>query len=185
MSGALDGVRVLDLSRLLPGGFCSLLLADFGADVVKVEPPGGDPARSDAGFAMWNRGKRSIVVDAGDLAGGARLDGLLAGADVLVVSGPAADRHGGPLDAADGPGAPPHDKRFDYPQRLDGVPVFTRWLSGVSSRTFDAPYWISRIRSMNSGPSSRPQSSAVKPAAMIRNEGYRRTLKTPRRPASG
>ena len=46
MSGALDGVRVLDLSRLLPGGFCSLLLADFGADVVKVEDTGmGDYVR--------------------------------------------------------------------------------------------------------------------------------------------
>lgn len=53
----LDGVRVLDLSRLLPGGFCSLLLADFGADVVKLEAPGGgDPLREwppfyDGGFS--------------------------------------------------------------------------------------------------------------------------------------
>ena len=46
VSGALEGVRVLDLSRLLPGGFCSLLLADFGAEVLKVEDTGmGDYVR--------------------------------------------------------------------------------------------------------------------------------------------
>ena len=74
MSLPLDGIRVLDLSRLLPGGFCSLLLADFGADVVKVEDTGmGDyirwappyyegpheSARS-ALFLSLNRNKRSI-----------------------------------------------------------------------------------------------------------------------------
>jgi crotonobetainyl-CoA:carnitine CoA-transferase CaiB-like acyl-CoA transferase len=71
---ALDGVRVLDLSRLLPGGFCSLLLADFGADVIKVEDTGlGDYIRwaapyyegaedsaKSALFLALNRGKRSM-----------------------------------------------------------------------------------------------------------------------------
>jgi alpha-methylacyl-CoA racemase len=74
MSLPLDGVRVLDLSRLLPGGFCSLLLADFGADVLKVEDTGlGDYVRwatpyyegvedsaKSALFLALNRGKRSI-----------------------------------------------------------------------------------------------------------------------------
>jgi len=73
----LEGVRVLDLSRLLPGGFCSLLLSDFGADVVKVEDTGmGDYVRwspphvpgvaesaSSALFLALNRGKRSIRID--------------------------------------------------------------------------------------------------------------------------
>jgi alpha-methylacyl-CoA racemase len=73
----LDGIRVLDLSRLLPGGFCSLLLADFGADVIKVEDTGaGDYLRwwaphyegaedsaSSALFLALNRGKRSIRLD--------------------------------------------------------------------------------------------------------------------------
>ena len=73
----LDGVRVLDLSRLLPGGFCSLLLSDFGADVLKVEdtgmgdyirwaPPGYEGAEASARGALFlalNRGKRSIRVD--------------------------------------------------------------------------------------------------------------------------
>ena len=62
---ALAGLRVLDLTRLLPGGFCTLLLADFGADVIKVEDTGaGDYARADPpSFAALNRGKRSIQLD--------------------------------------------------------------------------------------------------------------------------
>src|SRR5206468_8323924 len=74
MSLPLDGMRVLDLSRLLPGGFCSLMLADFGADVLKVEDTGpGDYVRwatptyegvedsaKSALFLALNRGKRSI-----------------------------------------------------------------------------------------------------------------------------
>ncbi len=74
MSGPLAGIRVLDLSRLLPGGFCSLLLADYGADVLKVEdtrlgdyirwaPPqhaGVEPSAASALFLSLNRGKRSL-----------------------------------------------------------------------------------------------------------------------------
>jgi alpha-methylacyl-CoA racemase len=74
MSGPLAGIRVLDLSRLLPGGFCSLLLADYGADVLKVEDtglgdyirwappqhPGVEPSSASALFLALNRGKRSI-----------------------------------------------------------------------------------------------------------------------------
>src|SRR3954454_13750745 len=77
VSTPLDGVRVLDLSRLLPGPFCSLLLADFGADVIKVEdtgdgdyirwaPPGFEGAEETAKgslFLSLNRGKRSVRVD--------------------------------------------------------------------------------------------------------------------------
>ena len=72
MSGLLDGIRVLDLSRLLPGGFATALLADLGAEVVKVEQPGvGDymrwmePRLGDKSAASWviDRGKRSIGVD--------------------------------------------------------------------------------------------------------------------------
>jgi alpha-methylacyl-CoA racemase len=77
MSLPLDGIRVLDLSRLLPGGYCSLLLADYGADVLKVEdtglgdyirwsPPaydGVEPSAASALFLSLNRGKRSIRVN--------------------------------------------------------------------------------------------------------------------------
>jgi crotonobetainyl-CoA:carnitine CoA-transferase CaiB-like acyl-CoA transferase len=67
--GPLDGVRVLDLSRLVAGNMLSLQLADFGADVIKVEPPAGDPLRDwrDAGLALhWKtyaRNKRSLVLN--------------------------------------------------------------------------------------------------------------------------
>ena len=63
-AGALDGTRVLDLTRLLPGPFCTMLLADLGADVIKIEEPTGDPARGyGALFALVNRNKRSVTLD--------------------------------------------------------------------------------------------------------------------------
>jgi alpha-methylacyl-CoA racemase len=97
---ALDGLRVLDLTRLLPGGFCTLLLADFGADVVKVEdtamgdyvrwaPPhyeGADPSAAGALFLSLNRGKRSVRIDLKTEAGREVLLRLARGADVLVES---------------------------------------------------------------------------------------------------
>lgn len=55
--------RVLDLSQAMAGPLAAMVLADHGADVIKVEPPGGDRARSERGFHMWNRAKRSIVLD--------------------------------------------------------------------------------------------------------------------------
>src|SRR4051794_38778811 len=96
----LDGVRVLDLSRLLPGGFCSLLLADFGADVVKVEdtwmgdyvrwaPPafeGADDTAKGALFLALNRGKRSVRLDLKTEGGREALLRLARDADVLLES---------------------------------------------------------------------------------------------------
>ena len=85
---ALDGLRVLDLTRLLPGGYCTLLLADHGADVVKVEDTGaGDYARADPpAFASLNRGKRSIQLDLKADGGRAALLRLVRDADVLIES---------------------------------------------------------------------------------------------------
>jgi formyl-CoA transferase len=63
---ALAGVRVIELTQIMAGPFCGQLLADMGADVVKVEPPGGDQTRSsmgEAAFRAVNRNKRSIVLD--------------------------------------------------------------------------------------------------------------------------
>ncbi|MGI8663446.1 MAG: CoA transferase [Acidimicrobiales bacterium] len=81
MKGILDQVRVIDLSWGLAGPVATLLLAEAGADVVKVEPPDGDPFRvlSPPGFATWNRSKRSLVLDSWD-----GLHELLHEADVLV-----------------------------------------------------------------------------------------------------
>ena len=100
MTLPLDGVRVLDLSRLLPGGFCSLLLADFGADVVKVEdtgmgdyvrwsPPyyeGADDSAKSALFLALNRNKRSIRIDLKTAEGREVLVRLAKDADVLLES---------------------------------------------------------------------------------------------------
>jgi crotonobetainyl-CoA:carnitine CoA-transferase CaiB-like acyl-CoA transferase len=83
----LNGVRVLDLSWLLPGPFCTGLLADLGADVVKVERPGdGDYMRDilPGMFRLANRGKRSGVFDLRSDTDHARLLEFAAGADVLV-----------------------------------------------------------------------------------------------------
>jgi crotonobetainyl-CoA:carnitine CoA-transferase CaiB-like acyl-CoA transferase len=85
---ALQGLRVLDLSRLLPGGFCSLLLADFGADVIKVEDTGaGDYVRADPpAFLALNRGKRSISIDLKNPQGRDAFLRLARDADVLLES---------------------------------------------------------------------------------------------------
>ena len=63
MPGALDGVRILDLSWGIAGPLGVLLLAEQGADVIKVEPPGGDPFRAYDGYRVWNRSRRSLTVD--------------------------------------------------------------------------------------------------------------------------
>ena len=97
---ALSDVRVLDLSRLLPGGFCSLLMADFGAEVLKVEdtgmgdyvrwaPPlyeGAEPSAGSALFLALNRGKRSIRLNLKEEAGREVLLKLVKEYDVLLES---------------------------------------------------------------------------------------------------
>jgi len=97
MTGALHGVRVLDLTQMMSGPFCTMLLADQGADVIKVEPPGGeatrgfgphfedDSLRAFGGyFQSINRNKRSICIDLKSDAGKAAFRRLVEGADVLV-----------------------------------------------------------------------------------------------------
>jgi crotonobetainyl-CoA:carnitine CoA-transferase CaiB-like acyl-CoA transferase len=91
--GALAGLRVIDLSRVLGGPFCTQILGDHGADVIKVEPPQGDetrgwgpPFKGDAAsyFIGVNRNKRGIALDLTQPAGREVLFRLLANADVLV-----------------------------------------------------------------------------------------------------
>jgi crotonobetainyl-CoA:carnitine CoA-transferase CaiB-like acyl-CoA transferase len=89
-TGPLAGVRVLDLSRLVAGNMLSLQLADFGADVIKVEPPAGDPLRDwrDGGkelhWKTYARNKRSIVLNLRHDGAKDALLRLVAGADVLI-----------------------------------------------------------------------------------------------------
>ncbi|MGH2727040.1 MAG: CaiB/BaiF CoA transferase family protein [Actinomycetota bacterium] len=95
MSGPLAGLRVLDLTRLLPGGFCTMLFADLGADVLKVEEPGkGDYIRwmepfkggMSAGHLALNRGKRSMALNLKSEQGRDVLLRLVKDYDVLVES---------------------------------------------------------------------------------------------------
>lgn len=92
--GILSGIRVADFSRVLAGPYATMMLADFGADVVKIEPPSGDDTRHwrppvDARgrstyFGSVNRNKRSVVLDLTDAAGLAEARRLAASADVVV-----------------------------------------------------------------------------------------------------
>ncbi|HEY7437944.1 MAG TPA: CoA transferase, partial [Acidimicrobiia bacterium] len=83
-AGALDGVRILDLSWGIAGPLGVLLLAEQGADVIKVEPPGGDPFRAYDGYAVWNRSRRSVTIDLKEPKGLEALLRLVDEADVLV-----------------------------------------------------------------------------------------------------
>ncbi|KDF02054.1 acetyl-CoA acetyltransferase [Mycolicibacterium aromaticivorans JS19b1 = JCM 16368] len=94
-SGPLAGIRVVDLTAMVMGPYCTQILADMGADVVKVEPPAGDdtryvsvgPAPGLSGvFVNVNRGKRSVVLDLRSDKGRAALRALIAGADVFIHS---------------------------------------------------------------------------------------------------
>ena len=92
MSGPLDGIRVVDLSQIVSGPMAACILADQGADVIKVETPGGDPVRTlgprkgdlSSMFITVNRGKRGIVLDLKQPAACDILCGLISSADVLL-----------------------------------------------------------------------------------------------------
>src|SRR5688500_12422735 len=95
-----NGIRVLDMSRVLAGPLCGQLLADMGADVIKIERPQvgddsrawgppyladckGEPTRESAFYLSCNRGKRSVAVDLGSPGGRDVIRGLAASSDVL------------------------------------------------------------------------------------------------------
>ncbi len=86
MAGVLDGIQVLDLSWGIAGPIATMLLADHGAAVTRIERPQGDPFRSQLGYRAWNRGKRSAVLDLKDPGDRAAFGRLAARADVLVES---------------------------------------------------------------------------------------------------
>jgi crotonobetainyl-CoA:carnitine CoA-transferase CaiB-like acyl-CoA transferase len=91
MPSAFDGVRVLELGHVYNGPYCGLLLAQLGADVIKIEPPGGEPLRfrshqqaESHEFVMLNSNKRSVVLDLKTDAGRQALLDLVESADVLI-----------------------------------------------------------------------------------------------------
>ena len=86
MAGPCTGLTVLDFSLGMPGAVCTLVLADFGAEVIKIEPPGGDPFRFQPAWISWNRGKKGVVLDLETAEGREQAIRLAADADVLVES---------------------------------------------------------------------------------------------------
>jgi crotonobetainyl-CoA:carnitine CoA-transferase CaiB-like acyl-CoA transferase len=92
MPRSLDGLRVLDITQVMAGPFCAMLLADFGADVIKIEPPSGDSTRQMPGavgsdspsFNAVNRGKRSAVVNLKTPEGRDIVTRLARSTDILI-----------------------------------------------------------------------------------------------------
>ncbi len=95
MSGPLCGIRIIEVGHMLAGPYCGLLLADMGAEVIKIEPPEGDIARTvsphfigphNAYFASLNRNKKSVAVDLASDAGRAQLQELVGRSHALITN---------------------------------------------------------------------------------------------------
>ena len=87
MVGSLEGINVLDLTHALSGPFCSMLLAELGANIIKIEPPSGDhfrPANNGATFAVVNRNKRSICIDLKNQESAKVMNTLISQSDIML-----------------------------------------------------------------------------------------------------
>jgi crotonobetainyl-CoA:carnitine CoA-transferase CaiB-like acyl-CoA transferase len=84
MPGACASVRVFDLSTGLAGPLATMILADFGAEVIRVEPAGGDAGWKEPAYLLLNRGKKSIALDVRSAAGRAEVHRLVPAIDVIV-----------------------------------------------------------------------------------------------------
>ncbi|TDF64555.1 CaiB/BaiF CoA-transferase family protein [Cupriavidus sp. L7L] len=159
MAGALEGIRVIDITTFVLGPVATQMLGDMGADVIKIEAPEGDPTRGigqkrspgmGSFFLNLNRNKRSVVIDLKEPAGRASLQSLIAGADIVVhnMRSSAAERLGidflrlsmrNPrLVHATAQGFGRGGRYFDRPayddviQGLSGVPGLNRQMTGQS-----------------------------------------------------
>ncbi|MBI4234083.1 MAG: CoA transferase [Chloroflexi bacterium] len=86
MGQVLEGITVLDFTWGMAGSIATMVLSDFGAEVIKVEPPGGDPFRAFPASRLWNRGKKSIILDLKRPQAREQLLRLVAGTDVVIES---------------------------------------------------------------------------------------------------
>ena len=84
MAQVFDGITVLDFSRGMAGSIATMVMSDFGAEVIKVEPPSGDPFRDFPGAVQWNRGKKSVILDLKTAEGQDSVRRLAQQADVVV-----------------------------------------------------------------------------------------------------
>jgi crotonobetainyl-CoA:carnitine CoA-transferase CaiB-like acyl-CoA transferase len=85
MASAFDGIRIIELAQGIAGPYTGMLLAEQGAEVIKIEPPHGDHARGTPGFHIWNRSKQSAIADPSTPSGQAFIRRLVASADVLLI----------------------------------------------------------------------------------------------------
>jgi crotonobetainyl-CoA:carnitine CoA-transferase CaiB-like acyl-CoA transferase len=92
MTTALDGLRVIEIGSGPAAAFAGMVMAENGAEVVKIERPGGSRDRARPGQVIWHRGKKSVVLDLDDAAGRASLDEILATSDAVIVALSAATR---------------------------------------------------------------------------------------------
>jgi crotonobetainyl-CoA:carnitine CoA-transferase CaiB-like acyl-CoA transferase len=148
MAGTLAGLRVVDLARGIPGPVAALQLAEAGAEVIKVEPPDGDLERGQAGFATWNRGKKSMILDLGTGSGRTDLHRLLASVDVLI--------HDLEPDAAQSMGLSAADCAERYPDLV--VAAVTGWPRSHPDRHLPAreTLVLARLGLMDEQPGHRP-----------------------------
>ncbi len=86
MAGIFEKIRVIDLTQGMAGGLVTMILADYGAEVIRLEPPGGDPMWDHPAYLLWNRGKKSVTLDWSSETGRAQARQLLQGADVFIES---------------------------------------------------------------------------------------------------
>ena len=86
MPQVLQGITILDFTRGMPGAIATMVCSDFGAQVIKVEPPGGDPFRAFPGALQWDRGKKSVILDLKEAQGRQQAQALARRADVVIES---------------------------------------------------------------------------------------------------
>ena len=86
MTSTFSDIRILDFSRDIPGMYASLLMSDMGAEVIKIEPLGGDPLRSDPNYRFYNRGKKSVCLDLSSDKEMQNLHSLIKSSDVIVTT---------------------------------------------------------------------------------------------------
>lgn len=86
MSQIFQGARIIDLTQGMAGALTTMILADYGAEVIRLEPPGGDPWWELPAYRLWNRGKKSVELDWSSEQGRDQARGLIRGADIFIES---------------------------------------------------------------------------------------------------
>ena len=86
MAGIFEGIRVVDLTQGMAGGLATMIFADYGAEVIRLEPPGGDPMWEHPAYLLWQRGKKSVAPDWESEADRAQVRRLVQGADIFLES---------------------------------------------------------------------------------------------------